>query len=102
MDVNPPQEDYKGYLVDLYRVVDGKEDVLESIAIDVSSDWTRFPRYGFYPLMELYQTKSFKNIANLARYRINGVQFYDWMYDHHKPLAGSVSGHFANLARSNW
>lgn len=89
---NPPQEDYKGYLVDLYRVVDGKEDVLESIAIDVSSDWTRFPRYGF---LSSYGTLSNqviqKNIANLARYRINGVQFYDWMYDHHKPLAGSVS-----------
>lgn len=89
---NPPQEDFKGYLLDLYKTVNGEEEVIESIAIDVSSDWTKFPRYGFFSSYGTLSKETIqKNIDKLARYRINGVQFYDWMYDHHKPLAGSVS-----------
>jgi dextranase len=30
------------------------------------------------------------NINTMNRYHINGIQFYDWMYDHHRPLAGTV------------
>ena len=26
----------------------------------------------------------------MNRCHINGNQFYDWMYDHHKPLAGTL------------
>ena len=28
-------------------------------------------------------------ITSLKRYHINGLQFYDWQYKHHKPLAGT-------------
>ncbi len=88
----PPSQDFKGYLVDLYKVVDGKEQILESIAIDVSSTWTKFPRYGFLSsYKKMSDAEINRNIEVLNRYRINGVQFYDWMYDHHKPLAGTVS-----------
>ena len=86
-----PKTDFKGYLVDLYKIVDGKEQIIESIAIDVSSSWIRFPRYGFLSSYGRMSEKDIRrNIEVLNRYRINGVQFYDWMYDHHKPLAGSV------------
>lgn len=43
-----PSTDYTGYLVDVYCTKeDGTEVILGTIAVDVSSDWTRFPRYGF-------------------------------------------------------
>src|SRR5205085_11036623 len=29
-------------------------------------------------------------VDNLNRFHINGLQFYDWQYKHHKPLAGTV------------
>lgn len=86
-----PAEDYKGYMVDLYEVVDGKEKIYQSIAVDVSSDWVKFPRYGFLSSYgKLSESMIENNINNLNRYHINGIQFYDWMYDHHRPLAGTT------------
>ncbi|RXF67794.1 glycoside hydrolase family 66 protein [Arcticibacter tournemirensis] len=86
-----PPDDYRGYMVDIYEVTEGKEKIYHSIAVDVSSDWKKFPRYGF---LSSYGNLSGNiiesNINNLNRYHINGVQFYDWMYDHHRPLAGTV------------
>lgn len=87
-----PSEDYKGYMVDIYEVVDGKEKIHQSIAVDVSSDWKKFPRYGFLSSYgKMSEAIIDNNINNLSRYHINGVQFYDWMYDHHRPLAGTVA-----------
>lgn len=86
-----PAEDFKGYMVDIYED-DGKEErIYNTIAVDVSSDWTKFPRYGFLSSYgDLSKTQIGKNIEFLNRYHINGVQFYDWMHDHHRPLAGTV------------
>lgn len=86
-----PDADFQGYLAEVYSKDGNTEKVIGSIGIDVSSDWTRFPRYGFI--------SSYGNISNidietiisdLNRHHINGIQFYDWLYDHHKPLAGTV------------
>ncbi len=88
----PPATDFTGYMVDVYEVKDGEEKVYGSIAVDVSSDWSRFPRYGFlteFPIMTISAMDYV--IRNLARYHINGLQFYDWHFDHHKPLAGTVA-----------
>lgn len=86
-----PADDYKGYLVDLYEITGGKEKVYQSIAVDVSSDWTKFPRYGFLSSYgNLPENRIEKNIDVLSRYHINGIQFYDWMHDHQRPLAGTV------------
>ena len=83
--------DFKGYLADLYNIDNGKEIVYGSIAIDFSSDWTRFPRYGFLSKFTQLSSSDMSNvIANLARCHINGLQFYDWTEKHHKPLAGTV------------
>ena len=83
-----PVEDFTGYMIDLYEIIDGKEIVYGSIAVDVSSDWTRFPRYGF--LSEFGSDVSYEEISNtldqLTRYHINGLQYYDWHNKHHKPL----------------
>ncbi|MBF6628106.1 MAG: glycoside hydrolase family 66 protein [Proteiniphilum sp.] len=87
----PPSDDFRGYMAALYETGNGQEQLLQTIAVDVSSDWTRFPRYGFlssYGLLTPAQIE--QQIATLSRYRINGLQFYDWMHDHHRPLAGTA------------
>ncbi len=88
-----PADDFKGYMADIYKSNnDGTEQLYGSIAVDVSSDWTRFPRYGFLSKFpELTETPINYVISDLARYHINGLQFYDWHYAHHKPLAGTPS-----------
>lgn len=86
-----PSDDYKGYMVDVYETVNGEEKVYANIAVDVSSDWAKFPRYGFLSdYGRISNNQIDMNIETLNRYHINGVQFYDWMYDHQRPLAGSV------------
>ena len=58
----------------------------------MSSDWSRFPRYGF---ISEYGPKSNAQmdavIDALNRYHINGLQFYDWFDTHHDPLAGTAA-----------
>ncbi|TSA32004.1 MAG: cycloisomaltooligosaccharide glucanotransferase [Porphyromonadaceae bacterium] len=86
-----PSADFTGYLVDIYKMNDdGTEHLYGSIAVDVSSDWVRFPRYGFLSKYPQLTEASIKYvISDLARYHINGLQFYDWHYAHHKPLSGT-------------
>ena len=83
-----PANDYRGYLVEIYQEAGGKQNTYGSIAVDVSSDWTKFPRYGFLSSYGKNEPIE-KNIDFMNRCHINGIQFYDWMYDHHKPLAGT-------------
>jgi len=87
----PPSTDYQGYMVKVYTTAsDGTETVLGSIAVDVSSDWTQFPRYGFLSSYDDMSASDINSvITSLKRYHINGLQFYDWQYKHHKPLAGT-------------
>jgi len=87
----PPAEDFKGYMVDIYETVNGKEEIYQSIAVDVSSDWEKFPRYGFLSAYGNISSDDMENTINtLNRYHINGIQFYDWLCDHQRPLAGTV------------
>ena len=87
-----PSADYTGYMVDIYNVENGIEKIYGATAIDVSSDWSVFPRYGFLSAYgELSNNYTDSVINNLSRLHINGLQFYDWDYDHHRPLAGTVS-----------
>lgn len=54
-----PATDFTGYLADVYRTKeDGTEVILGTIAVDVSSDWTRFPRYGFVATFDASKTES--------------------------------------------
>ena len=43
----PPETDFQGYLAEVYAVSDGMETIYATVGIDVSSDWAKFPRYGF-------------------------------------------------------
>ena len=102
-----PSDDYKGYMVDVYETVDGKEKIYANIAVDVSSDWAKFPRYGFLSdYGKISNNQIDMNIETLNRYHINGVQFYDWMYDHQRPLAGSAENPAASwpdlIGRTNY
>lgn len=87
-----PAEDYMGYMVEMYQITDdGEEVILGTVGVDVSSDWSMFPRYGFlasFDVMTEDETNAI--IDNLNRYHINGVQFQDWHYKHHWPLAGTA------------
>lgn len=88
-----PDADFTGYLVDVYRTEsDGSETVLGTIGVDVSSDWTRFPRYGFVATFDASKTAAGvieQEMAFLNRCHINGVQFQDWHNKHHWPLGGT-------------
>lgn len=90
---NPPPEDYQGYGVEAW-VRDAVGHLLDrgSTAVDVSSTWTRFPRYGFlseYPAQP--RATSQNTIRLLNDYHLNGLQFYDWQFKHHRPLAGTAA-----------
>ncbi len=86
-----PSADNMGYLADVYTLSDNKENIYATIGIDVSTNWKRFPRYGFVGTYDATKTSS--QIENelhfLNRCHINGLQFYDWQNKHHWPLGGT-------------
>lgn len=86
-----PATDFQGYYVEIIgKNAQGVVRTVGSVAVDASSDWTRFPRYGFLSKFGgVAPSKIASVIGNLNRYHINGIQYYDWMYDHHHPLAGT-------------
>lgn len=87
-----PNKDYTGYLIDIYKTENGTETSVASIAVDVSSDWAKFPRYGFLSKFgQMSENEINTVVEQLNRYHINGIQFYDWMDKHHQPLAGTVA-----------
>jgi dextranase len=89
---NAPLEDYKGYLVEVYAVSGMTVDDSKNTAVDVSSDWSRFPRYGYiaeYPEQSKEETESKINWIN--KFHINGLQFYDWQNKHQKPIPGDLN-----------
>ena len=91
-----PDKDFMGYMADLYYMEYkgdvGTEHIIGAIAVDVSSDWKRFPRYGFVAEFDNYSGSIDKNanieeeMKYLNRLHINGVQFQDWHWKHHKPV----------------
>lgn len=95
-----PDTDYMGYMVDLYYMEwkgdIGTEHIIGAIAVDVSSDWKRFPRYGFVAEFDNQGGSIDKDIEKemkyLNRLHINGVQFQDWHWKHHKPVKFRADG----------
>jgi GH15 family glucan-1,4-alpha-glucosidase len=88
---DPPTTNYQGYLVQA-TLTDVNGHVLDTAytAVDVSSSWAKFPRYGFVTNFgDNYEQTLITNRLNL--YHLDGVQFYDWEWKQHVPLAGSVA-----------
>lgn len=84
-----PAADFQGYSVEV-TLADAQGAVIasESGAVDVSSSWLKFPRYGyvsgFAPGLDVQAV-----VEQLKAYHINALQFYDWQWKHHVPLAGT-------------
>ena len=88
-----PAEDFTGYMVDIFVEKGKGELIYGTIAVDVSSDWTRFPRYGFvgdFDSSKLQDGVIESEMDFLRRCHINGIQFYDWHNKHHWPLGGTM------------
>lgn len=87
-----PATDNVGYMVDLYGVNGDTETIYGTIGVDVSSDWTTFPRYGFVATFDPAKSTPGaieKEMEYLNRCHINAVQFQDWHNKHHWPLGGT-------------
>ena len=91
-----PANDFRGYGVDVDLLVDGKVRDVRATALDVSSDWTRFPRMGFfseYPEGDGAEALA----AGLAKYHLNAIQFYDWKWTHDRLVPYGADGQPLNV-----
>ena len=92
-------DDFRGYAVDADFIVGGSTNDRRSTAIDVSTDWTQFPRYGFFS--DFYEGEqswdSAAKAKELSKYHINAVQFYDWMWEHDRLLPYGNDGSLQNV-----
>ena len=88
---SPPLADYQGYLITI-SVADTGSIVVDkgSSAVDVSSDWSKFPRYGYVSQfgagLDAYNT-----VWQLKNYHLNALQFYDWQWKHHIPYSPNTT-----------
>jgi dextranase len=89
----PPATNYQGYLVSV-SVTDPTNNVVDSgsSAIDVSSDWSKFPRYG-YVAQYGFGLDTYHTMWLLKNYHINGIEFYDWQWKHHIPYNPASTWH---------
>ncbi len=83
--------DFTGYLLDV-EALDAQDSAVAhgQIGIDCSSVWTKFPRYG-YVWDFTNAVNAEEKINAMSRYHINAIQFYDWQYRHHQPIADDLS-----------
>lgn len=84
----PNEDDFKGYMVEVSLVNEEKDEIDHlNIAVDVSSDWSKFPRYGYLAdFHEMEDEEQRAVMERLNRFHINGIQFYDWQDRHDQPL----------------
>jgi dextranase len=98
----PPQTDDQGYYVDVFLRQGGTYTDHAGIGVDVSSDWSKFPRYGYLAdFREMPESAQRQVIDRLNRLHVNGIQFYDWQSKHHMPLAedkGSAAAAWTDIA----
>ncbi len=82
-----PDKDFQGYLLEITALTaDGTYLDSGSVAVDVSSSWTKFPRYGYVHDFGEHADAQDK-IDEMTKYHMNVVEYYDWQYLHHQPLA---------------
>jgi Glycosyl hydrolase family 66/Carbohydrate binding module (family 35) len=75
-----PSKDFQGYFVEVVA-----NNSVGTTAIDVSSKWTQYPRYGFlteYPVGESSADTNARVKKTVEDYHVNAFQFYDWMWRH--------------------
>jgi dextranase len=83
----PPMKAKCGYGV-VCKLLDRSGEVISerSSAFDVLHDWTAFPRYGFLTDFTIGRIDIENTLEEMARFHINGLQFYDWQYRHDQLL----------------
>jgi len=93
LSCSAPDRAFQGYLVDVQLTSDGGQVLDERrTAIDISPDWKIFPRYGYLAHFSANEGADPKSwMADLNRFHINGLEFYDFQYRHDQPLAGTVA-----------
>lgn len=81
-----PNKDFQGYLVKL-EILDGKGKLLveKNTAVDVSSSWTKFPRYGYLTNFSS-EANPEEVIEQMKNWQLNSIEYYDWKFLHHQPL----------------
>jgi|GEM_PF-5793793 S-layer homology domain. len=98
----PPAEDYTGYMVKAWIKGAAEEDFVTA-AIDVSSDWKKYPRYGYvgeFPKETAEQSDA--KLKQLSQdYYLNGYQFYDWMWRHDVSVYSKTDGSGKPLTDEN-
>lgn len=75
-----PNDNFKGYFVEVTA-----NDTAGYSAIDVSTDWTKYPRYGFfseYTEAQTYAEAAERVSQTIQNYHTNAFQLYDWMWRH--------------------
>jgi dextranase len=94
-----PQDDFRGYGVDVSAENEGTSLDARSTAIDVSSDWIRFPRYGFFSDYYEGETAALteEKVEALSRYHISAAQFYDWNWQHDRLIPRDGEGQYLNI-----
>ena len=87
-----PETDFTAYAVEVYANQDGKTADCAMTAVEVASDWFRFPRYGYLTNYTAQTDEALDaTIERLNRYHITGLFFYDVLDRHDQPLAGTVA-----------
>ena len=82
LDWQPPPIAPRGYGAEVELVVADAVLATASAAFDVLDHWTQAPRYGFLTDFAPARGAVDETLSELARFHINGVQFYDWLYRH--------------------
>jgi len=93
LSLTAPNSDFTGYI--LYAKFIQSNQVTDKLvsAVDVSSDWSKFPRYGYLTdYSDLTDEEIQSVIQELSLYHINGLQFYDWQNTHQDPLPLNTNG----------
>ncbi|HSM58190.1 MAG TPA: glycoside hydrolase family 66 protein [Candidatus Sulfomarinibacteraceae bacterium] len=87
LTLTPPPTAPRGYGLDLaLETADGRALARHTTAFDVLNHWTEAPRYGFLSDFAPGRDDAPATMRTLARYHINALQFYDWMYRHEQLL----------------
>ncbi|MBT9775253.1 hypothetical protein GPL15_01860 [Clostridium sp. MCC353] len=89
--VTLPEHDFTGYSLEAYL---WEGDTLRDYAmsaVDVSSDWNVFPRYGYITKLDNRTDEEIgETLERLKRHHINGLFYYDVFDTQEHPLAGTA------------
>lgn len=78
------ESEWQGYGADVVMIAGGEGYHALSTAFDVVASWKYAPRYGFLSDFSIGDEQDPEDIRQMAKYHLNVIQFYDWMYRHDK------------------